>query len=109
MNHKRGWQEAIRLGWVGPGQGEELGWRSSRCEDRLERSPGHVRESRISGSLALLSWVGASLEPPRADGPSLRSAALTPVLGAVDQPLQCSGHQHGEPVSRTSSRRQGRF
>lgn len=53
MNHKWGWQEAIRLGWVGPGQGGELGWRSSQCWDHLERSPGHHLQSQISGSPAV--------------------------------------------------------
>lgn len=70
MNHKWGWQEAIRLGWVGPDEGEELGWRSSHSWDHLERSPGHLLQFQISGAplfyaglqfFGSLHWQGALL------------------------------------------------
>lgn len=93
MNHKWGWQEAVRLGWVGPGQGGEPGWSSSQYQDHLERSPGHILQSQITGSPHVLSSFPG---PSRAGGPSLLTSQ------SVDRPLLSSGHQHRWGVSSTS-------
>lgn len=77
MNHKWGWQEAIRPGWVGPGQGRELGWRSSQYQDHLEKGLSISFNPR---SLGAQRSPAVSLDPPLSGGPSLDGTTQT---GAV--------------------------